>query len=87
MKKSIFLLFLIPFVFSCTDAEKAALSARGQNHKIELLSCDGSVVREWYSEGVVMTDTAGYYFQDHKTKNLVNITGTIVISVVDKIPE
>lgn len=68
--------------FSCTDAYKAKLGGLGDEFKIELVNCDGTVTRQWISTGKVSTEqnSDGYYFMDKKTGKLIEVSGTLIIT-------
>jgi len=67
---------------SCTDAERAKLGGYGDEFKVEMLNCDGTVAREWISSGKVQSEanSDGYYFNDKKTGKLIEVTGRLVIT-------
>jgi len=64
------------------DAKLSKMTTMGTECKIELLDCSGNVVRAWTSTGKVLSEETsdGYYFKDKETGNLVEVTGTIVIT-------
>ena len=84
MKKLIFIALTILFCFSCSDARKAKKFGRGSEFRIEMLNCDGTVVRSWISTGKVRSEqkSDGYYFMDKATGLLVEVTGSIIISQI-----
>lgn len=75
-------IFVVP---GCTDAERASLSAYGEQHVIELYS-GGQKVREWQSTGKVFSEenSDGFYFKDSATGKLVRVTGDVVVTPYSK---
>jgi len=75
-------LFTALVMGSCTDATKAKFGGLGDEFKIEILNCDGTVAREWISTGKVQSEATsdGYYFMDKATGKLIEVTGTLVIT-------
>lgn len=69
-------------IFSCTDAERSKLGGYGDEFKIEMLNCDGTVARTWISSGKVKSEEAsdGYFFKDKKTGKLIEVTGRLIIT-------
>lgn len=67
---------------SCTDAERAKLGGYGDEFKVEMLNCDGTVAREWISSGKVQSEanSDGYYFNDKETGKLIEVTGRLIIT-------
>ena len=67
---------------SCTDATRAKFGGYGDEFKVEMLNCDGTVAREWISSGKVQSEanSDGYYFNDKKTGKLIEVTGRLVIT-------
>jgi hypothetical protein len=67
---------------SCTDAGRAKLGGFGDEFKVEMLNCDGEVVRTWLSSGKVLSEanSDGYYFRDKETGKLIEVTGTLIIT-------
>lgn len=87
MKKRIITLLLIvsSLIFllsSCTDAEMSKMGGYGDEFKVELLNCDGTVARQWISSGKVASEknSDGYYFSDKKTNALIEVTGVLIIT-------
>lgn len=72
----------LPFV-GCTDANLARQSALGNKHRVELWS-GGKLVREWTSTGKVESESQsdGYYFVDVESRELVRVTGDLVITSI-----
>ena len=67
---------------SCTDAARSKIGGLGDEFKIEMLGCDGDVVRTWISTGKVRSEqhSDGYYFKDKETGKLVEVTGHLIIT-------
>ena len=67
---------------SCTDATKAKFGGLGDEFKVEMINCDGTVAREWISTGKVQSEanSDGYYFMDKDTGKLIEVTGRMVIT-------
>mgnify|MGYP006866081902 FL=1 len=67
---------------SCTDASRAKLGGYGDEFKVEMLNCDGTVARTWISSGKVKSEanSDGYYFNDKDTGKLIEVTGRLVIT-------
>lgn len=85
MMKSLSVFFFALFIVlisSCTDATRAKIGGLGDEFKIEMLNCDGSVARSWVSSGKVLSEenTDGYYFKDKATGKLIEVTGRLVIT-------
>jgi hypothetical protein len=84
MKNASLALFSIVLISSvgCTDTERAKMFAYGQPHHIKQFSC-GQVVGEWDSTGKVLSEehSDGYAFEDAKTHKIVEISGTVQITV------
>jgi len=87
MKKFLFALLVIIAISltSCRNSTIAQYSSLGDDCKVELVNCDGSITHTWYSSGKVSTETNsdGYYFQDRTTNKLVRISGNLIISIAD----
>lgn len=83
MKKVIALAFALSLLTACTDAKTQRIWSRGTQFQIELINCDGSVSHSWVSTGKVeSSDTSdGYYFEDAATGSLIEVSGTVIISV------
>lgn len=75
-------LFALTFV-SCKDATQAQFAALNKPHIIKQYGCDGKSINEWESTGSVSNEehSDGWYFCDVKTMKLVEVTGTIAITV------
>lgn len=67
---------------SCTDAGMAKMGGYGDDFKVEMINCDGSVAREWISSGKVQSEanSDGYYFSDKATGKLIEVTGRVIIT-------
>lgn len=67
---------------SCTDAERAKIGGYGDEFKVEMLNCDGTVARTWISSGKVQSEanSDGYYFNDKETGKLIEVTGRLIIT-------
>lgn len=85
MKRLALALVLVLTTTSCTDASRSKLGGFGDSFKVELLNCDGAVARRWVSSGKVLSEenSDGYYFKDSKSKALIEVTGTLVITKLD----
>jgi hypothetical protein len=72
-------------ILGCRDSTKAKFDALGDDFKIEVLGCDGQVVRAYISSGKVSPESGsdGYYFEDKATGNLVEVSGNIIITQCD----
>ena len=79
MKRIIIIALLLA---GCTDAQQAQLGGYGDEFKIELVNCDGSVTKQWISTGKVHSekDSDGYYFMDKSNGQLVRVTGNLIIT-------
>ena len=83
MKKTIAVLSLTLILFSgCTDAKWAKVGGLGDQFKIELVNCDGTITHSWTSTGKVSTESQsdGYYFIDYQTGKLIEVSGTVIIT-------
>ena len=69
---------------SCTDAARSKIGGLGDEFKVEMLGCDGDVVRTWISTGKVRSEqhSDGYYFKDKETGKLVEVTGHLIITKI-----
>lgn len=67
---------------SCTDATRAKIGGYGDEFKVEMINCDGTVARTWISSGKVQSEknSDGYYFNDKETGKLIEVTGRLVIT-------
>lgn len=83
MKKLLLITALFVLVNTgCTDAQKSKFYGLGDEFKVELVNCDGSVTHSWVSTGKVQSEDSsdGYYFRDKATNKLIEVTGTLIIS-------
>ena len=76
---------IIFFCFSCSDAAKAKFSGYGSEFKVEMISCDGNIIRTWISTGKVSSeqDSDGYYFMEKGTDKLIEVTGDLIITKLE----
>lgn len=67
---------------SCTDAQMSKLGGLGDEFKVELINCDGSITHSWVSTGKVSSEknSDGYYFKDKATGKLIEVTGRLIIT-------
>ena len=67
---------------SCTDAQRSKIGGLGNEFKVEMINCDGTVARSWISSGKVSSESNsdGYYFKDKETGKLIEVTGRLVIT-------
>jgi len=67
---------------SCTDAQRSKIGGLGDEFKVEMINCDGTVARSWISSGKVSSESNsdGYYFKDKETGKLIEVTGRLVIT-------
>ena len=85
--RNIFILFIFVMLFySCSDAKKAKMGGFGSEFMIEMLNCDGNVSRSWISTGKVSSEehSDGYYFMEKGTGKLIEVTGPLIITKLDK---
>lgn len=84
MKRITIGLFLILMIsmYSCTDATMSKIGGLGNEFKVEMINCDGTVGRTYISSGKVQSEASsdGYYFKDKKSGKLIEITGRLVIT-------
>ena len=75
-------IILLIISYSCTDAQLSKFGGLGDRFRIELINCDGTVARTWISTGKVSTEhnSDGYYFMDETTGDLIEVSGTVVIT-------
>lgn len=81
MRKVLVILGVISLL-GCTDATRAKIGGYGDQFKVEMINCDGSVGRSWISSGKVQSEESsdGYYFNEDSTGNLIEVTGRLVIT-------
>ena len=67
---------------SCTDTQRSKIGGLGDEFKVEMINCDGTVARSWISSGKVSSESNsdGYYFKDKETGKLIEVTGRLVIT-------
>lgn len=77
-----FILAVSLLLISCTDAKQAKLGSYNESFKIELVNCDGTVTHSWISTGKVSNEESsdGYYFLDSKTGELIQVSGSIILT-------
>ena len=84
MKKFLFstMIVTVMLLASCTDSERAKWGGLGDEFKVEMINCDGSVARTWISTGKVLSEanSDGYYFKDKETGKLIEVTGRLIIT-------
>lgn len=83
MKKLIYIIPLIALM-ACTDAKCSKVTGYGNQFKIDLINCDGTISKSWTSTGKVQSEanSDGYYFTDKATGKLIEVTGRLVISEI-----
>ena len=86
MKKTILVILLLVAITctftSCTDATRAKFGGYGDDFKVELVNCDGTITHTWISSGKVDSEanSDGYFFEEKSTGILVEVTGTLIIT-------
>lgn len=78
--KVLMFLFVGAICNACTDAKKARIGSYGNEFKIELINCDGSIAKTWLSSGKVDSKGNGYYFKEKGTDKLIQLTGSLIIT-------
>lgn len=75
-------MLLIVATVSCTDAGVAKLGGYGDDFKVDLVNCDGTITHSWISSGKVISEanSDGYFFQEKSTGILIEVTGTLIIT-------
>lgn len=70
------------FYIFTTDSYRSKMGAYGSKHKIELIGCDGTVIKTWISSGKVASESTsdGYYFNVDGTGQLIEVSGTLIIT-------
>lgn len=88
MKKILFILMLLLTLVSCTDAKQAKLGSYNDSFKVELVNCDGTITHSWISTGKVSNEenSDGYYFLDSKTGELIQVSGSIILTRISNGP-
>ena len=76
------LMLMLLATTSCTDANIAKLGGYGDEFKVQMINCDGTISHEWISSGKVQSEKGsdGYYFNDKSTKKLIEVTGRLIIT-------
>lgn len=66
----------------CSDAQRSAMLAANKPHIIKQFS-GPALIGQWESTGIVKADDggAGYYFEDASTRTIVEVTGTLQITI------
>ncbi len=84
MKKLILIMAIALLPIGCKDATQAQFRSLGKRHRVEMYS-GGQKVREWTSTGNISNEvhSDGWYFEDEATGKLVEVTGQLVITVLD----
>ena len=84
-KVALFITIIITFTY-CTDATRAKLGGYGSKFLVEMINCDGTTGRSWISTGKVHSEenSDGYYFMDQNTNKVVEVTGNLVITRLNK---
>ena len=79
---AILFIAIVVGIVSCTDAQRSKIGGLGDEFKVEMINCNGTVARTWISSGKVSSETNsdGYYFKDKKTGKLIEVTGRLVIT-------
>ncbi len=82
MKKVLIVACLAALIASCTDATRAKFGGYGDEFKIEMVNCDGTIARTWISSGKVQSEknSDGYYFKEKETGKLIEVTGRLIIT-------
>ena len=83
MKKTAILLLAIVALSSCKDSTMAQFKSMGSHHIITLYASDGKEIKTWESTGNVSNEqnSDGWYFEDVTTGKLVEIAGTMIITI------
>lgn len=83
MKKLLFAGCVFFLLSSCKDSRRAQWNALGKHHIITLYAADGKEIKSWESTGNVSNQehSDGWYFEDVETGKLVEISGTMIITV------
>jgi hypothetical protein len=81
-KLKIGMVLVVIMLSACTDAERAKIGGFGDEFKVEMINCDGTVARSWISSGKVLSEanSDGYYFNDKETGELIEVTGRLIIT-------
>jgi len=91
MKKIITIVIIVliaTFCVSCTDARQAKIGGYGDNFRVDLINCDGTITHSWISTGKVLSEETsdGYYFFDANSKELIEVTGNLIITRLSSTP-
>ena len=83
MKKLLLFATAVLLLNSCKDSTQAQWQSMGKHHIITLYAADGKEIKTWESTGNVSNEqqSDGWYFEDVTTGKLVEIAGTMVITV------
>lgn len=83
MKKVLFIAASVLLLSSCKDSRMAQWNSLGKHHIITLYAADGKEIKTWESTGNVSNEehSDGWYFEDVATGKLVEIAGTMIITV------
>jgi len=65
------------------DSSKAQFMSLGKHHIVTLYASDGKEIKTWESTGNISNEqnSDGWYFEDVATGKLVEISGTMIITV------
>ena len=76
------LLAIVLIMSFCTDAQMSRVGGFGNEFKVEMINCDGSISHSWISSGKVSSEanSDGYFFMDKKTGKLIEVTGRMIIT-------
>lgn len=79
---AILLLILVLVNISCNDTNSLKNAGNDEEFKVEMINCDGTVAREWISNGKPKSEpnSDGYFFNNKETGKLIEVTGRIVIT-------
>ncbi len=80
-------LFMVAMLFiavsiSCTDATRSKIGGYGDEFRVEMVNCDGTITHTWISSGKVKSEQSsdGYYFKDKESGRLIEVTGSLIIT-------
>ena len=78
-------MLLVCWCIGCSDAEQAKIAGYGNKHHVTLYS-GGEAVQKWTTTGKVSSEgqSDGYYFMDEKTGHLIEVSGNVVIEMLDE---
>lgn len=82
MRKLFIILILALVSISCTDATMSKMGGYGDEFKVEMVNCDGTVSKSWISSGKVLSEvnSDGYFFKDKTSGALIEVTGRLIIT-------